>query len=110
MFPANKGLETIEQSKQRRRWPRAVAALLFGLLLLMVLVPGTGGIIEGPPPNPKMWRIGPFVFFPDGFFGVVAFVTVATSCTLFGIVRRNVLETVGWCLLGILLLFVICGA
>jgi hypothetical protein len=110
MFPANEGLETMEQSKQRWRWSRAVAALLFGLLLLAALLPSTGGIIEGPPPNPKMWRCGPFLFFPAAFFGVVAFVTVATSCTLFGIVRRNVLEGIGWCLLGILLLVMICGA
>jgi hypothetical protein len=110
MFPANKGLETMEQSKQSWRWLRVVAALLFGLLLLAALLSSTGGIIEGPPLNPEMWRCGPFLFFPTAFFGVVAFVIVATSCTLFGIVRRNVLETVGWCLLGILLLVVICGA
>src|SRR5262245_36441210 len=99
----------MEQSKQRWRSLRAVAALLLGLLLLAALIPSTGGIIEGPPPNPKMCRIGPFLFFPDAFFGVVAVVTVATSCTLFGIVRRNVLEGVGWCLLG-LLLVLICSA
>jgi hypothetical protein len=84
--------------------------MLFGLLLLAALLPSTGAIIEGAPPNPKMWRCGPFLFSPALFFGVVAFVTVATSCTLFGIARRNVLETVGWCLLGLLLLLMICGA
>jgi len=100
----------MEQRKQTWRWLRAVAALMFGLLLLAAFLPSTGGIIDGPPTNPKMWRCGPFLFFPEAFFDVVAFVTVATSCTLFGIIRRNVLETIGWCLLGILLLVVICGA
>jgi hypothetical protein len=100
----------MEQSKRSWRWFRAVAALLFGLLLLAALLPSTGGIIEGPPPNPKMWRCGPFLFFPTAFFGVVAFVTASTGCIVFGIVRRNACEIVGWCLLAILLLFMICGA
>jgi hypothetical protein len=100
----------MEQSKRSWRWFRAVAAVLFGLVLLTGLPPSTGGIIEGPPPNPKMWRCGPFLFFPTAFFGVIAFVTASTGCTVFGIVRRNACEIVGWCLLGILLLLMICGA
>ena len=99
----------MEQSKRNWRWLRAVGALLFGLLLLAALLPSTGGIIDGPPPNPKMWRCGPFLLFPDAFFGVVAFVSLSTGCAVFGIVRRNACEIVGWSLLGISLLFMILG-
>src|SRR6266404_8863215 len=83
------------------RWLRAAGALLLGLLLLMALLPNTGGIIAGPAPNPKMWRFGPFLFFPGAFFGVVGIVTVSTACTVFGIVRRNSCEFIGWVLLGL---------
>ena len=83
---------------------------MLGVLLLAALLPSTGGIIEGPPPNPKMWRCGPFLFFPTAFFGVVSFVSLSTGCAVFGIVRRNACEIVGWCLLGILLLLTICSA
>ena len=96
-------MRRMEQSRKDWRWLRAAGALLFGLLLLAALLPSTGGVIEGPPPNPEMWRCGPFLFFPTAFFGVVGVVTVCTGCTVFGIIRRNVCEIVGWCLLGILL-------
>ena len=99
----------MEQSKWHWRWLRAVGALVFGLLLLAALLPSTGGIIEGPPPNPKMWRCGQFLFYPTAFFGVVGVVTAFTGCTMFGIVRRNACEIVGWCLLSLLLLLMICG-
>jgi hypothetical protein len=95
----------MEQSRKDWRWLRGAGALFFGLVLLAALLPSTGGVIEGPSPNPKMWRCGPFLFFPGAFFGVVGVVTVCTACTVFGIIRRNACEIVGWCLLGILLFF-----
>ena len=68
---------------------------------LMALLPSTGGVIAGPAPNPKMWRCGPFLFFPEAFFGVVGTITAFTALTVFGIVRRNRCELVGWVLLGL---------
>jgi hypothetical protein len=69
----------------------------------MMLLPSTGGIIAGPPPNPKMWRCGPFLFFPGDFFGVIGILTALTGCTVFGIVRRNRFEIVGWVLFGLVI-------
>jgi hypothetical protein len=70
----------------------------------MALLPSTGGIIAGPAPNAKMWRCGPFLFFPSALFGVVGTVTFLTALTVFGIVRRNSCEPVGWVLLGLVFL------
>ena len=91
----------MEQRKRYWRWLRVVGALLFGLLLLAVMLPSTGGIMAGSPPYPGMWRCGPFLFYPKPFFTVVGVVAVSTGCTLFGIVRRNVCEGVGWILLAL---------
>jgi hypothetical protein len=93
----------MEQKKQDWRWLRVVGALLIGLLILAVILPSTGGIIAGPPHN-GMWRCGPFLFFPAAF-AYIGIVTVSATCTVFGIVRRNKCEAVGWVLLG--LMFVI---
>ena len=93
----------MDRNKKDLRWLRIIGALLLGLLLLAALLPSTGGIISGPAPNPKMWRCGPFLFFPDAFFGVVGTITVATACTVLGIVRRNCFELIGWVFLGIVL-------
>ena len=90
----------MDQNK-KVRWLRVTGALLLGLLLLMALLPSTGGIIAGPAPNARMWRCGPFLFYPGSFFGVVGTVTALTSLTLFGIVRRNSCEFIGWVLLGL---------
>jgi hypothetical protein len=88
----------MDQRKIDFRGVKAGAALLLGLVLLAALLPGTGGMIAGPPPNPKMWRFGPFLFFPSAFFGVIGIISLVTGCTIFGIVRRNVCEFVGWVL------------
>ena len=93
----------MEQKKTGRRWVRGGIAAFIGLLLLAATLPSTGGIIEGPVRR-GMWRCGPFLFYPELFFGVVGAVTVSTACTLFGIVRGNAFEIVGWILLGILFL------
>jgi hypothetical protein len=93
----------MEQTKRDLRWLRATGACLLALVLLMMLLPSTGGIIAGPPLNPDMWRCGPFLFFPGSFFGVVGIITVLTACTLFGIVRRNKCELVGWILFGLVI-------
>ncbi len=100
----------MEQSKRSWRWLRGVGVVFFGLLLLAALLPSTGGRIEGPAANPKMWRCGPFLFYPTAFFGVLGVVAVSTGCAIFGIVRRNACEMIGWCLLGLILLFMILGA
>jgi hypothetical protein len=89
----------MKQNKRDWRWLRAVGALLLGLLILAATLPSTGGIISGPPRHPDMWRCGPFFFFPVAFFSVVGAVTVSIGCTLFGIVRRNICEGIGWTLL-----------
>jgi hypothetical protein len=93
----------MDQSKKGMGWLRVTGALVLGLLLLMALLPSTGGIIAGPAPNPKMWRCGPFLFFPDSFFGVRGTVVALTALTVFGIVRHNRCEFVGWVLLGVIL-------
>ena len=92
----------MEQKRTGRRWLRSSIATFIGLLILAATLPSTGGIIEGPPRH-GMWRCGPFLFYPDAFFGVIGVVSVATGCTLFGIARGNACEIVGWVLLGILL-------
>lgn len=83
-------------------------AVFIALLFLAITLPSTGGIIEGPP-RPGMWRCGPFLFYPDTFFGVVGLVTAATGCTLFGIARGNAFEVVGWILFGVLFLWMFVG-
>jgi hypothetical protein len=91
----------MDQNKKNVRWLRVTGALLLGLLLLMALLPSTGGIIAGRTPNPKMWRCGPFLFYPGPFFSVVGTITLITAITVFGIVRRNSCEFIGWVLLGL---------
>jgi hypothetical protein len=54
----------MDQNKKDLRWLRVIGALVLGLLLLAALLPNTGDIISGPAHNPKMWRCGPFLFFP----------------------------------------------
>jgi len=56
-----------------------------------------------------MCRCGPFLFYPGAFFGVLGTITALTSFTIFGIVRRNVCEFIGWVLLG-LVVVVMCVA
>ena len=89
----------MEQPNRDWRWARAVGALLLGFLILAVTLPSTGGIIAGPSPDPRMWRCGPFLFYPHAFFSVVGAATVSTGCTLFGIIRGNACEAIGWALL-----------
>jgi hypothetical protein len=91
----------MEQKRTDRRWIRGGIAAFIGLLILAATLPNTGGIIEGPERH-GMSRFGPFLFYPGAFFGVVGVVTFSTGCTLFGIVRGNACEIVGWILLGIL--------
>jgi hypothetical protein len=100
----------MERKKTDWRWLRLGFALSLGLLILAALLPSTGGIIEGPARDPRMWRCGPFLFFPAAFFSVVGAVAVSTGCTVFGIARRNSCEIIGWCLLGILVFLMILGA
>jgi hypothetical protein len=92
----------MKQNGKEWRWLRAAGVLLFGLIILAALLPSTYGRIEGPPPNPKMWRCGPYLFLPDRFFGEIGIVTLFVGCTVFGIARRNSFEAVGWCVLGLL--------
>ena len=94
----------MERSNRKFRWLRVTGASLLGLLLLSALLPNIGGIIADQPPNLNMWHCGPFLFFPGPFFGVVGTVTLFTACNIFGIVRRNVCEFIGWILLGIVFL------
>jgi hypothetical protein len=101
------GITRMEQSKRDFRWLKVTGALLLGFLLLAALLPSTGGIIAGPPPNPKMWRCGPFLFFPSGFFGVVGIMSFVTGCTVFGIVRHNACELIGWVLYGVVVFLMI---
>lgn len=84
-------------------WSRArfVAAVIFSLLLLAAVLPSTGAIMETPRTHSKMWRFGPFLFYPKSFFMVTAAVTAATGCTLYGICRQNWVEWLGWILLGV---------
>ena len=91
----------MEQKHTAKKWIRGGIAALVGLLMLAATLPSTGGIIEGPA-RPGMWRCGPLLFYPGLFFGVVGVVAVSTACTLFGIVRGNAFEIVGWIMLGIL--------
>ena len=88
-------------------WLRIAGALLMGVLLLGVLLPSTGGMIANPAPSAKMWRCGPFLFYPGPFFGILGTITVLTSFTVFGVVRRNSCEFVGWVLLGVAFLWIL---
>ena len=100
----------MDPNRQNVRRLRIGGALLLGTVLLMCLVPSTGGIIADPPlPGPKMWRCGPFLFEPGAFFGVLGTITVLTALTVFGIVRRNICEFIGWVLFG-LVIVVMCFA
>jgi hypothetical protein len=92
-----------QDNKRDRRPLRIVGALLLGLLVLAATLPSTGGMIAGHSPDPRMWRCGPFLFYPTAFFPVIGIVTLAVACTIFGIKRRNSFEVVGWALLGLLL-------
>jgi len=103
----------MEQQPQTR-WPRrAYAALFCGLLLLAVILPSTGGIIDGPPSHPGMWRCGPFLFHPQSFFTVTGLVIVSVGCIILGIKHRNGLETIveiiGWLLMGTFFVSVLFG-
>jgi hypothetical protein len=95
----------MEQKQKIRGWrlARMIMAALAGFLLLAAHLPNTGAISGGPVLK-GMWRCGPFLFYPDAFFGVVCIVTLSTACTLFGVARNRVWETVGWIFLGILVL------
>jgi hypothetical protein len=93
-----------KQKKNGWRLARIIMAVLVGLLLLAIGLPSTGGILAGPA-HDGMWRYGPFLFFPGPFFTLVGVVTLSTGCVLFGIVRENAFEKVGWVLFGILVLF-----
>lgn len=97
-----------QQKKKNWRFLRIVGVLLLGLLILAGLLPNSGGMISGPPPNPSMWRFGPFLFFPDVFF-YIGVVVLLTACTVFGILKRNKCEVVGWILLGLMLGLTIIG-
>jgi hypothetical protein len=96
----------MEQKQASQKWIRGSVVVFIGLLLLAGTLPNTGGIMEGAPRH-GMWRCGPFLFYPDAFFEVVGVVAAAAACTLFGIVRGNVFEIVGWILLGILLICIV---
>jgi hypothetical protein len=76
----------MEQNKKERRWLRVASALFFALILLAMLLPST-----------------------TAFFGPVGLVMASTACILFGIVRRNVCEPIGWCMYGIILLWMLFG-
>jgi hypothetical protein len=93
----------MDQNREGVRWWRVTGALVLSLVLLVALLPSTGGIIAGPAPNPRMWRCGPFLFYPGAFFGVVGTIMVSAVLTVFGIVRRNRCEVIGWVLLGLVL-------
>ena len=67
----------------------------------MAVFPDTVVVITGQTPNPKMWHFGRLMFYPGEFFGVVGIITGWTAFTVFGIVRRNRCEFVGWALLGL---------
>jgi hypothetical protein len=88
------------------KWIRGGMASLISFFLLAATLPNTGGMIEGPPHH-GMWQCGPFMFYPVAFFGVVGIVVVPTACTLFGIVRGNVFEFVGWILFGVFFLLLL---
>jgi hypothetical protein len=90
------------EHKRDFRWLRVAGALLLGILLLMALLPSTG-MTAGLMPHPEMWRFGPFLFFPTSLFLVVGCITGFTSCTVFGIVRRNACEFIGWVLLSLVI-------
>jgi hypothetical protein len=84
-------------------WLRIIGALLFGSLFLMMILPSTGCIY-----NPAldrfakgMWHWGPYAFYPDALF-YIGFITVSTACVIYGALRRNKFEIVGWGLLGFL--------
>jgi hypothetical protein len=74
-------------------------AAAFGLLMLAALLPCTGCIYDGKPTFGNFWRFGPFLFLPGPFFTVTGALTVATGCTVFGIIRGDWWEFVGWSLL-----------
>lgn len=97
-------------SKSTRRWPRLLGAALVGFLLLAAILPSTGCLDRGLVPNPRMWRCGPFLFHPGPFFSAAATIVALLGCTVFGIVRHNVCEAIGWILMGlVLVLFILCG-
>jgi len=95
------------EDRKKVRWLRVTGALLLGVLLLAALLPSTGGIIAGSAPNPEMRRWGPFLVFPSAFFGVIATITILTTCTVFGILRRNNCEFIGWALFGLVVFVMI---
>jgi hypothetical protein len=89
-------------------WPqlRAVAGTLLGALLLMMILPSTGGVFHEPP-DPKvfigMLHYGHFWFYPDAFF-YIGYFPLATGAIVFGALRRNKFEIVGWAMLGLMMI------
>ena len=89
-------------------WPRlrAVAGVLLGALLLMMILPGTGCVLNGPPEYPKfyagMLHYGHFWFYPDAFF-YIGYFPLAIGAIVFGALRRNKFEIVGWAMLGFMI-------
>jgi len=80
-------LVQMEQRKKNLRWLRVAGALLLGLLLLMASVPST---------LPGKGGMGAIIAHPGVLLLVVGYAIVVTACTVFGIVRRNYCEFVGW--------------
>lgn len=82
---------------------RPVVGALLGALLLMLILPSTGCVLNGPPLNPKfyegMWHFGALWFYPDAFV-YIGYFTFAIAAIIYGALRRSKFEVVGWALLG----------
>jgi len=94
-------------------WLRMAAALLLGALVLAVILPNEGCILNGPPVYPKfyasMWHIGRLWFYPDVFF-YIAYLVIATAAVIFGVWRRNKFEVAGWILLALATATILSGS
>ena len=94
----------MEQKQHRWKLARAVVAIVVGLLLLGIGLPGTGYVVTDHPPPPSMWRIAMFAIYPASFFILIGIVTIPLACVLFGLMQRSALEIVGWSLLGLIVI------
>jgi hypothetical protein len=103
----------MERKMTRSQWLRAAGVLLLAMFILAGTLPSTGFIYSerfaGGMLSPRLRRWGPFVIDPFPFLSVMGSIVLATGCTLFGIVRRNVCEAIGWIFLGLGALIIIIG-
>lgn len=94
---------TVEKSAHKGgRWARVALAVLLAFLFLGVVLPNTGRVVIDQTTTPPTAHI---VDRGSDCLIVIGMVTVPFVCILFGMFRRREVETFGWLLLVVLVVF-----